>query len=395
MSREFSKFEVTSRLVDFGSSVIQLAQVSRAGVTVQHPLRRVGVICLLAAMALLGAEMRNGFRLPFPPKASLELWGAFGLAATGVFMVAYAHRRLTIVTTDGARLVLPAADSQFALAVLGCLREAMQAEGTGAHYRIDMVTKVITPIEGPAARQPDQAPWPGAEEYAVSHPAQAQLPTPVDIRSALPPRDAGSPGLGHANHVNGVRLPEAFAPASAPARQFASPNPTASVSLNGSGGAEWPGMAPASHTQQPSMSPQQTASLEHDLMRRIEALPSGMAPSSNGLAAPLQRVGADTPQPRGTPISVPFQPVAQDYGLSDLRSLMQFIMRANLQHKEALLDLLRVVEDHKAGGPTSREEADAHWQSFAEYVQQYLVGYDGLADMTLRAGRSLEPSLRA
>ena len=67
-------------------------------------------------------------------------------------------------------------------------------------------------------------------------------------------------------------------------------------------------------------------------------------------------------------------------------ALMDLVRRADVQHKEALLDLLKVVEDHYRGR-ASREDAIAHWRSFADYVVQYLGDVDGLIAHSERFGR--------
>ena len=76
-------------------------------------------------------------------------------------------------------------------------------------------------------------------------------------------------------------------------------------------------------------------------------------------------------------------------GNRDLAQLIDFILRSEIQHKDTLLELLRVVEDHEMGGRTSREDALAHWKSFSDYVIQYLTGVDGLPVLTAQTARSL------
>jgi hypothetical protein len=79
---------------------------------------------------------------------------------------------------------------------------------------------------------------------------------------------------------------------------------------------------------------------------------------------------------------------ARDEGPHDLASLIEHVQRADLQHKDALIDLLRVVEDFYRGR-ASREDAVAHWRSFADYVVQYLGDVDGLIAYTERFGRHM------
>lgn len=72
----------------------------------------------------------------------------------------------------------------------------------------------------------------------------------------------------------------------------------------------------------------------------------------------------------------------------ELDALVAFVVRSDIQHKTALLDLLNVVDDHLKGGATSRGDAVSHWQSFAGYVDQYLGDVDGLLALTRRVGRN-------
>jgi hypothetical protein len=69
--------------------------------------------------------------------------------------------------------------------------------------------------------------------------------------------------------------------------------------------------------------------------------------------------------------------------------LMDLVMRSGVQHRESLVELLRVVDQHLRGGPVTRDDALAHWQSFSEYVHQYLRNVDGLAPQTDRLGKLL------
>jgi hypothetical protein len=333
MGKSHSSIEITAKTIDLGSSVVNVAHVTRAGIVVAHPLRLAGIVAVLLAAGVLSFDLVYlGTKVTMPPKPSLLLWSASGLAAIGTFMVAYATRTFVISLADGSKVVLSSTDAQFSSAVTACIREAMEPNHSSPpHYRIDLAARTIVPIASAAgpARVPDVAP------------AQGWSPSPA---SSLPdPTARGAP----------ARLPE---------------GPQA---YNGAAYTQ------AAHDQ---------GSPEQALVRRLEALqPAG--PASNG--APYLNGGSGIS--RGNPRAGPpmGRHAAQDAALRDLEQLIQFVARSGLQHKDALLDLLRVVEDHRKGGPTSREDADAHWQSFSEYVFQYLTAYDGLPGLTERVGRAL------
>ena len=92
-------------------------------------------------------------------------------------------------------------------------------------------------------------------------------------------------------------------------------------------------------------------------------------------------------EPLALPATLPTGP-ARDDGPQDLAALIEHVRRSDVQHKDALIDLLRVVEDFYRGRG-SREDAVAHWRSFADYVVQYLGDVDGLIAQTERFGRHM------
>ncbi|HEX4893429.1 MAG TPA: hypothetical protein VFV47_09080 [Hyphomicrobiaceae bacterium] len=330
MSKSHASIEITAKTIDLGSSVVNVAHVTRAGIVVAHPLRLAGIVVVLLAAGVLAFDLVYlGTKLTMPPKASLLLWSASGLAAMGTFMVAYATRKFVISLADGSKVVLASTDAQFSSAVTACIREAMEPDPSSPpHYRIDLAARTIAPV-GPgagSARLPETAPAQGWSQSPASLPE-------ASVRSSQ------------------VRLPE-------------SP-----PSYNGTG---YPQHA---HDQ---------GGPEAALVRRMEALQPTNAngsPYLNGGGVPSRT------SPRTGPSAG--RPSVHDAANRDLEQLIQFVSRSGLQHKDALLDLLRVVEDHRKGGPTSRDDADAHWQSFSEYVFQYLTTYEGLPGLTERVGRAL------
>ena len=321
--------EITPKLIDFGSSVIQLSQITRAGVTVQHPLRPAGWALLLVAAGLMGRELfLLGGKLALPANGSVAVWAACGAAALGIFMVAYARRSLLIATSDGARLLLPAGDASFAAAFTGCVRDAIEA-GPNAlgKFQIDISARTIErlPLHD-AALLGRAATAASTDDIAARRPSTLATAKPASALSGT----ATANGL-----TNGAR-----APLGAPliTRQ-SEPLPTHGATTN---------TVTSNSTAKPA-----------DLAARLATSAANLYPNIRG------------------------------DGLRDLTALMTWVSRSDVQHKDALLDLLRVVEDHEKGGSVTREDAQAHWRSFADYVQQYLGSMQELPDLTRRAGRGL------
>ena len=385
MPRDISSIEVTSKVIDLGASVVPLAGVTRAGVVVQHPLQTPGTWLLVIAGILFAFEASPfGSGLRFPPKPSALLWTVFGLGALGVFMLAFARRRLVIATADGQRITLPPTDAQFAAAVTTCIREAIEHGGHGVpHYRIDLRAKNIATL---AAAAPGQG--------SAAHAATAGAPQAAEA-AAMPP------GFGAGIPQQAGQLPGAGAHAASAQTAHRNPGPGAMIALPAGmplGGQPAAGggfTAVREQTGPPTKGSGANGAyrngagevqpgFDRDLVRRLDAVPGQAQAGSAGQLGLGFPAGGAAAMARPAPAPAP-----DDGGLKDLTALMQLLGRANVQHKEALLDLLRVVEDHKRGGATSREDARAHWQSFAEYVQQYLGNVDGLAEATQRFGRAM------
>ena len=328
--KDYQNLEITPKLIDFGSSVIQLSQITRAGVSVQHPLRPVGWALLLVAAGLMGRELfLLGGKLALPATGSVAVWAACGAAAVGIFMLAYARRSLLIATSDGARLLLPAGDAQFAAAVTGCIRDAIEA-GPNAltTFQIDIAARSIEtlPLHDAALGSPAVTPASSAENAATRRPSAVVAAKP-----------AGLPSMASAANgtTNGARAPLSAPLITRQSDPLAARSPTTNATLTS------PSAKPA------------------DLAARLATSAANLYPNARG------------------------------DGLRDLTALMNWVSRSDVQHKEALLDLLRVVEDHEKGGSVTRADAQAHWRSFADYVQQYLGSLHELPDLTRRAGRGL------
>jgi Family of unknown function (DUF6232) len=335
MSRDFTKLEITPKLLDFGSSVVSVAQITRVGVFIERPLRLVGLVFLLGAAALLGREifqMQGVYE--FPAHGSVMLWTACALAGIGIFGVSYARRRLLIATCDGARLVLSVNDSKFAVSVVTAIRDAIAADSfSPMRIQVDFKSR------------------------SIDRPASAERSSASSHRESVRPSKAAEEWLARQSKD---------APVTSLLSDIQRPlGERTSAPLNGGARVT----SPATSRLDP-------------IEQRLEAL-AGSAPLVDGATA------ADKAARNGSTRSTLNAKRVSANGSSDLAELIRHVGAAELQHKQALLDLLRVVEDYEKGGPISRDDATAHWRSFSDYVQQYLGSVDGLPDLTRRAGRSI------
>ena len=350
-----SKLEITAKVVDLGDRVIQLHHIVSAGVHARHPLRGIGLLLIAIAAGLVASEgyLRGAAAFKLQSGGSLPLWIGFGAAGIGLFLSLYARRNLLIRTADGGRFVLPASDDETAAALIGQLRHAMEAAGSAsAHGPAPSATPMLGVAEQPAVAQKASVPL-----GLPQHPQPGQQPV----------GRAASPSEQTAPHTQPSRLSEGYANGHAARSAFPQSGGQDALAL-GDG---------KLHGQRKSATAQQGQALSLGERR-------GTASAAGATGAVHQPAGRE-------PLSLPStSPMGhgRDDGQYDLASLMDHVRRSDVQHKEALLDLLRVVEDYYRGRAT-REDAVAHWRSFADYVVQYLSDVDGLIGYTERFGRHM------
>lgn len=341
MAPNDNTFEITARTIDFGDRVVAVSHIAFAASQKGRPFKVLGVFLIAVAIAGIGYEALLGAGIStLNSGGSSRIWATFVLAGLGIFGLVYQRRALVIGLSDSSKIHLSGGSSAFQQRVVGCIGEAMAADamrvdnadnGPPFHVAIDMQAEIIE----------------GAPE-AVVHattverqhpPAQTHIPAQAAIPPTLPQQATQPPGAQPHAHMSG-----------APYR-------------NG------------------RHAPLDT--LETRLNPNNPTLRAG--PPSNG-AIEVPRVGDPPSWPNSSmggarPAREPSNPIR------DLEALTLFVKQSDIQHKVALLDLLTVVDDYLKGGGTIREDAVAHWQSFAGYVHQYLASIDGLVPLTDRAGR--------
>ncbi|MBS0244878.1 MAG: hypothetical protein JSS20_22125, partial [Proteobacteria bacterium] len=269
---------------------------------------------------------------------SLPLWLGFAAAGIGMFLSLFARRLLIIRTSDGARTVLPAGSDEIAAQLVLRIRQAIEAAGVAS-----------SPALLPHIAQSEQ---PGIPVRTA--PPQALPQHPAQIAAAPARREPYA--NGHAR----TGLPATNMPESLP---FGDPGHAPRQTT----------MPLGQHAAAPGRLQTAPPERRFQMAPPAQSEPIGQLTAREPLALPA--TGAPTGPPR-------------DDAPHDLATLIDHVRRADVQHKEALLDLLRVVDDYYRG-KASREDAVAHWRSFADYVIQYLSDVDGLIAHTERFGRHM------
>ncbi|MFV0298823.1 MAG: hypothetical protein ACK5JT_22200 [Hyphomicrobiaceae bacterium] len=364
MTDSHDRLEITPQVIEAGQTVIQVAHVTTAGYGTSHPLRPYGLAMIGLGIVLIITEfMRDGLAaFALVQSGSPLLWIAFAAAGVGLFLSVFARRALVIRTVDGARTNVPASDEDAATAIIGRIRGA-----------IEHGTALQAAHQGPRALE--------AKDQPNSAGATVLLPNAaVDPRqkaAALPQAQSRQPaaGMSQTQPIGAARKAETYTNGRDHGGQLADPfGPPA-----GLGEADM--QQPSQYL--PARKPRDTDGAGH----------SATAPSTGGQGANFDnstrmRQQRDFDMPATGPTASASPAPKRETPEQDLDALIEHVKRANLQHKQALIDLLRVVDDFYRG-QASREDALAHWRSFADYVVQYLSDVDGLMEMTERFGRHM------
>lgn len=375
MAVQYKRLEITPELLDFGSTIVRVGQIASFGRVQHRPLRLVGVPLILISCLLLGYEAVFNMQAFSLSKGSTGLWAACGALAIGLFCLVYAQCCLAIILASGSRVMLRVGSQGFTDRLIYELRRAMTAApGSHLHIVVDLDEEEF------AAGATDDAGQQRVEAHVHpgfphgSQPPHHQAPGgPIGAPHGPTPVLHGPPGqLGPAAAVNGTPSQWGINGAHpGPAGSHALPMPAGQprAAHGPPSGAPLNGAMPAQTPVQPNWQPHQVTPSRAPLPANGAHAPHDGGPALGSLAVAVSRV---MPPPG-----------------RDLANLIEFVARSDIQHRDTLIELLKVVEDHEKGGRTSREDARAHWQSFADYVGKYLGNVEGLPQLTERAGSSL------
>lgn len=398
MSDRAGTLDITAETVSVSDGIFAVRHIASIAGGRTRPYRWPGVALMLVAILVLAYESILGGGLStIQTGGSTMIWLALITSAFGIFGQVFQRRQIVVSMADGGKLRLNAARDDFARQVVVRFGEAMRAPpGARLHYRIDTKAETIEILSAaepapaaaaPAAGLPPAGPlvppaWGMAQPpqgAAQSHPTGQGHPSGVPpgangARPAAPGPLATLPGHAMAGGGRPDVPWNGPQPVGVPVHDFAQPGSAGTGSLNGRiaslprDGAAWPPHANGHGANGYAMTP-----------------PGG---SGAHLANGGPGYGAPGPQPyRNGAVTGP--PTASPGPRREVDAVIAFVTRSEIQHKQALLDLLVVVEDHVKGGGTSRDDALSNWQSFAGYVEQYLGNVEGLLGLTHRAGRAL------
>lgn len=387
MAQAPQKLTITPRTIDTGADVINTHHVTSARFGAAYPFRVAGLALLALAAALIVTQVIFGGEDSFSLKAggSRYLWMAFAAAGVGSFLTIFARRQLVIRTLDGQRLTLSAGDEQASMAAISQIRDAIEASGTrlAVAQHLDHERSQAVPLAA--------APGDVAQDHAKAQGA---------IIRQLPATGSSGPAAGRAIAAGEQRaaLPIATQPLAASRRPEGYLNGHAAPS-QGTPGHSGPGplegggfgLPPADAASAPARRQLSEYVPPRNQPGNPLDRPQGTRADGLPFTDPAAAVAGD---PRAMhqrePLALPSAgPVLRQDPVADLHQLIEHVRRADVQHKDALVDLLKVVDDHYRGRAT-REEALAHWRSFADYVIQYLGNVDGLIGLTERFGRHMQ-----
>lgn len=385
MSEIMYRFEITPNVIDFGTRIIAVRHIAGIEVRRSRPFMLLGLVLMLVGGVLIGVEIVQDGTAALLKGGSTRIWVALVAAGLGIFAQVYQRRGLLISLSDRSRIRIDASRDDFLQGTIERLSEAMRAGPTARfHYAVDARAQTIEDLVVDTLSE--------AALRARPNVASSQAP-PTPIVHTAPGGSAPLGKLAAQHSYSASSVPPFSAPSSSGTGISNRPRPslngtTQDVSagpppssqrnsyVNGAGNSPVTARTPQSTQGPPSdgLSPSQFAAIDN-------------ASASQGTAYGSETKGA---VPHGM-ASARRASVGVSAGIGhDLDALMEFVRRADVQHKDALLNLLSVVDDYAKGGPTLQDDAFDHWRSFAGYVTQYLSNIYGLQELTERAGRRFE-----
>ncbi len=339
-----SKVAISPDLIDLGSTVIAIHQITSVQLREQYPLRWPGLALVLAGAGLGGFDVAGGV-LPLSVQAggSLRLWGAFLAIGMGLFGIIFARRLLLIRTADGAHHSLVSADAEELETTMAAIRTAMldgaaRSRTPPDEHRFDEPRRTLRPMSGELLSKVASSNS-AAPATSSRHPARSERSVTGESSGAGSVRSA-------VNGANGATLSPVAG------RNAGSPTAQAMPSDRGSGEAG-----------------------------------STSARASNGSAAVTPSL-----RPAGHHLRAAEAGAPRKDRAAEIERLVSFIREAQVPHFDALVALLDVPKHHFLDGRFGREDAVAHWQSFRTYVFDYLSAIDGLPALTREIERRIDLS---
>ncbi|MBI1383960.1 MAG: hypothetical protein GC150_03495 [Rhizobiales bacterium] len=343
MSHASSRFEITDRVIDFGSHIVNLSQVTSVRVRRRSiPGMIVGLLLLLAGLGLLGLAVYSSvdafvFGGPMNLLGLLAAVPGLALALIGRYLLFELRSAVIVAASDGAKVAIPAAREELLVAVFQHIKQAIATENAVPSIRIDLSRGSIDTVPAlPAGRA-----------------GEAQIIAPHDERQGQTAR--GKPAQGHHHeHGQDARFEPDMVGDGGHLRQAQAGASTAAYVNGGAehGRAAGHGGTAAGGRAMQRAEPSTTQPQHHNVHDRGHV----------GVSMPTTRANARPEQ----------RTVAQ---IDDILVLMD---EAKVPYQDDLERMLFRVRSHLTGEGASREEAVNNWVAFAEYARDYLSGVEGL-----------------
>lgn len=373
-----TSIKITPKLIELDDRIVRVPNI--ASVTIgPDPVRRrwAIIIALISLATLYGAKQLYDIASmygSFGRKGAVDFWipilALAGLAGLALAVYLFMYQALFISTSDGRFTVLVDRKASFMREVMAKIREALLAgEASQIVYQVNVQAERIERLD--------------ANSTIVSNSAGAVVAGGSMTNGAGPspghygmPSPAPSPNGNGAYHANGGG-PE------------------------GVGGGSLSDMINRAREHVAPLA-QQAAQVAGDVARR------GRAMAEERMAAMRERGldGQQPPQVNANTVTVngaaPGAMIAggamsisdsrittQGSVVNDFDSVMNVLQRENAAHKDQIIEYLRPVRDHLAGGGTSRDEAKTRWGWFAAQAAAALSGIDGVLTLIERVTRAL------
>lgn len=326
MDERYSKLEITPKLIDFGSRVVQMKLVTSVGLGSVYPLRTLSkaimLLTLLLVIAAMGQSQNVGpYQTAPTANAKMLLWLASVVGALAAVATWFKEESLLVIMLAGSeKIVLAGIQGRFLEKLLDRVREAMVApENAPIHYTVNIKAETIETGALVDLSRTSIEHSPGAA--VVAGDAQAAVTT------------------NGSAHANGRAVGTSPATRAEP-RHHATPPPLAAT--------------PA------KMGPHSVRSAV------VSNSPAGIAIGGN--------VAASTVISRAS--------VGED-----ISALIALVEASSIADRQQVLEYLRYLRQLDAAGPARADDARASWARFFEYAVTALTGIDGFITIAERVHR--------
>lgn len=371
MARKTGSIKITPKLIELDDRIVRVPNIASVTIGPDPTRRRWAIIIGLFSLSTLYGSTRL-FNLASDyydgrSEASAIYFWAFvvtliGLAGLALAIYLFLYQALFISTSDGRFTVLIDQKAAFMREVMARIREALLAgEASQIVYQVNVQAERIERLD--------------ANSTVVSNSAGA-IVAGGSMTSGAHPAGMGLNGsAGHAgSHVM-------------------------AASAGGGQGSLTEMLSRAREHMGPLA--QQAAQAATDMARRgrsmaeerIAALRGGGRDGgeAGSVSANVVNVsGAQGAFVAGGGMNIADSRISTQVSIvGDFDAVMDVLHRQNAAHKDEILEYLRPVRDHLAGGATPREEAKTRWAWFAAQAASALTGIDGVLAIVERVSRVL------